>query len=87
MMKKDTFLSAKDVRLIDIVNKLPSIKRIALMTSTNQLDNPKIVNVATFKKSELYDFYKLDKVKYISPEVQWGDSSDVHLPYLLVVMG
>lgn len=86
-MKKDTFLSAKDVRLIDIVKKLPSIKRIALMTSTNQLDNPKIVNVGLFKKSELYEFYKLDKVKYIAPEIQWGDSSDVHLPYLLIVMG
>lgn len=83
MLKK----SKLDLRLIDVVEKMPSFKRIALMTSTNQLDNPKIVNVGLFKKSELYEFYKLDKVKYIAPEVQWGDSSDVHLPYLLVVMG
>lgn len=37
MMKKDTCLSAKAVRLIDIVDKLPSFKRIAVMTSDNQL--------------------------------------------------
>ncbi len=78
--------SNSDLRLIDVVEKMPSIKRIALMTSTNQLDNPKIVNVGMFKKSELYEWYKFSQVKYIAPEVQWGDSSDVHLPYLLVVM-
>ena len=82
MLKK----SKLDLRLIDVVEKMPSFKRIALMTSTNQLDNPKIVNVGTFKKSELYEFYKLNKVKYLAPEVQWGDSSDVHLPYMLVAL-
>lgn len=78
--------SNSDLRLVDVVEKMPSIKRIALMTSTNQLDNPKIVNVGLFKKSELYEFYKLNKVKYLAPEVQWGDSSDVHLPYMLVAL-
>lgn len=82
MLKKNN----SDLRLIDVVEKMPSFKRIALMTSTNQLDNPKIVNVGMFKKSELYEWYKFNQVKYIAPEVQWGDSSDVHLPYLLVVM-
>ena len=44
-MKKDTFLSPKDVRLIDIVDKLPSFNRIALITSDNPLTTTKIYNV------------------------------------------
>ena len=43
-MKKDTFLSPKAVRLIDIVDKLPSFNRIALMTSDNPLTTTKILS-------------------------------------------
>lgn len=75
-----------DLRLIDVAKKLPSIKRIAVMTSVTQMHNPEIVNVEKFMKSELYEFYKLHRVKYMAPEIQWGDASDVHLPYLLVVL-
>lgn len=86
-MKKDTFLSPKDVRLIDIVNKLPSFKRIALMTSDNQLNTTKIYNVEGFKQTDLYHFFKYDNVKYAAPEIQWAEDGEVHLPYLLVVLG
>ena len=87
MMKKDTFISAKDVRLIDIVDKLPSFKRIALMTSDNQLTSTKIYNVEGFKQTDLYHFFKYDNVKYAAPEIQWAEVGEVQLPYLLVVLG
>ena len=86
-MKKDTCISAKDVRLIDIVDKLPSFKRIAVMTSDNQLTPTKIYNVEGFKQTDLYHFFKYDNVKYAAPEIQWAEVGEVQLPYLLVVLG
>lgn len=86
-MKKDTFLSPKAVRLIDIVDKLPSFNRIALMTSDNPLTTTKIYNVESFKQTDLYLFYKYDNVKYAALEIQWAEVGEVQLPYLLVVLG
>ena len=86
-MKKDTFLSPKAVRLIDIVDKLPSFNRIALITSDNPLTTTKIYNVESFKKTDLYLLYKYDNVKYAALEIQWSEVGEVHLPYLLVVLG
>ena len=72
------------IRLIDIVNQLPSIKRIAL--STRILDNPKIMNVGMFKKSDLYQLYKFSWVKWIAPEIDYDADKDIGMPYLLVQM-
>lgn len=72
------------IRLIDIVNQLPSIKRIALSTRT--LDNPKIMNVGLFKKSDLYQLYKFNWVKWIAPEIDYDADKDIGMPYLLVQM-
>lgn len=77
------------IRLIDVVNQLPSIKRIALSTRT--LDNPKIMNVGLFKKSDLYQFYKFSWVKWIAPEIDYDAGVDPNgvvqvMPYLLVQM-
>lgn len=86
-MKKDISLLPKDVRLIDIVSRLPSIKRIALSART--LDNPKIMSVGLFKKSDLYQFYKFYQVKWIAPEIDYNTGVDsngvIHvISYLLV---
>ncbi len=68
--------------LIDIVEHLPSIKRIALSVRT--MDNPKIMNVEMFKKTKEYEFYKFRWIKYIAPEVDYDADKDNGLPYLLI---
>ena len=72
------------LRLIDVVEQLPSIKRIALSVRT--MDNPTIMNVELFKKSKEYKFYKFQWIKYIAPEIDYDADKNNGIPYLLVQM-
>ena len=74
------------LRLIDVVEQLPSIKRIALSVRTMTMDNPTIMNVALFKKSKEYQFYKFQRIKFIAPEIDYDAEKDNGLPYLLIQM-
>ena len=69
------------MNLTDLLNKLPSFKRIAV-TFKASIKEPPITNVESFKKSIPYDFLKSRKIDYISPEIDFKND----LPYLLVIL-
>ncbi len=69
------------MNLTDLLNKLPSFKRIAV-TFKSSIKEPLITNVESFTKSIPYDFLKSRKIDYISPEIDFKND----LPYLLVVL-
>ena len=70
------------MNLTDLLNKLPSFKRIAVTLNKTSIKEPLITNVESFTKSIPYDFLKNRKINYISPEIDFKND----LPYLLVVL-